>query len=123
MKPLAQRYLEDLCSALESDERVLAMQKAEEALSEQETLRPLVLAAQQAREDYLRVRLECGEDSEEAKTSLKRLHQAKEAMDEHPFAREYSLRLAELNALYRAIDDLLFGTYRAKRACRGCRHD
>ena len=122
MNAITLKRLQDLRNAMESDPRVKRLEEAEAVLKADPSLSLLLEKKNEALGRYLTIRLECGEDSEEAKEALKTLHQAKLALDEQPSAREYSLRFSELNLLYLQIDDILFGPYREKARC-GVKHD
>ena len=114
--------LSALRETIKNDPRVKALDDAEKALKEDTTLAPLLQEKEEAEAAYLLSRVEEGEESEATKRCLKRLHEAKLALDLHPSAREYSSHYAEVNALYRLIDDILFGDIRERPRCGG-KHD
>ena len=110
-----------LAEAMDSDSRVRALFEAEKKLESSPESALLAEKARKAREDYLRNRLELGEEDETTKALLHEFYLAKKALDEEPLAREYSLRFAEVNQAYRALDEILFGPFREKKRCGGHR--
>ncbi len=122
MKETTLRALDDLRIAMEEDPRLLSLAEAEKTVNEDPELGPLYQAAEKARADYLLSRVESGEEDEKTKACLKRLHEAKLALDLHPSAFEYSRCYAEVNGLLRQIDEILFAPFKDNIPCGG-HHD
>ena len=115
------RHIDDLRRCMEEDPRTKAFSEAKKLLEEDPVARTLYEEAEKARADYLSLRLELGESDEETLAAMKVFHQKKLALDEHPSASEYRRVSAELNLLYRALDDILFGPFQSHPDCGDCR--
>ena len=53
-----------------------------------------------------------GENSNEAKEALKKLHEAKYNLDSHPVVKEYNNAYKEVRLLYEHVSKELFGEYK-----------
>ena len=118
MKEVTLSLLSDLASALETDARFRLLKEEEAALSSNEGASALLKGAAKKREEYLTLRLECGEEDERVIAAKKAFHQAKLALEENSDVAAYRARYAEADAIYREIDEILFGEYRGHRSCK-----
>lgn len=115
------RHIDDLRRCMEEDPRMKAFSEAKELLEQDPVAKALYEEADKARAEYLSLRLELGESAEETLTAMKAFHQKKLALDEHPSANAYRRASAELNMLYRALDDILFSPFQSHPDCGGCK--
>ena len=115
------RHIDDLRSFLDEEERTLAFHRAKKALEEDPEASALYAEAEQARNHYLTLRLERGEEDEKTIEALQAFHQKKLALDEHPSAQDYRHASAALSTLYRQIDDVLFRPFKTAKKCEGNR--
>jgi len=122
MTALTLRRLSDLRSCMERDPRTSALSNAEEALRQNPEVSAMFEATEKLREDYLRLRLENGNDDERTIAALSAFHQAKLKLDELPVAAEYSRCFSAVNSTLREIDAILFGEFRSNISC-GRKHD
>ncbi len=118
MKEVTLRLLSDLSLALEEDPRLSSLQQEEESLSLDKENAALLEEAKKAREAYLTLRLECGEEDAKTIEAKKAFHQAKLALEEAPEVAEYRKRYAAASDLYRRLDEILFGEYRDHLSCK-----
>ena len=122
MKPYTLRCLEDLRRALEEDPRAMRLSDAEKRLCEAKGLKALVDEKNARNEDYLRLRLERGEEDAETVEAKRLLREAKLRLDLEPICREYTLCHGEWSHVLRQVDDVLFHDFREKSRCGGT-HD
>ena len=119
MEELTANLLNELREALASDQRVLALSEAEQALSSDEEARNKKLLADQAEEAYENAMKLHGQDSPEAKEALHELYLAKKALDELPVSLQYNKCFQEVRRLYDEIDGRVLGPFRSLPRCKG----
>ena len=118
MNDVSLRLLDDLSSALENDSRFSSLKKEEEAAFSKQECRLLFEEASRCREAYLTLRLEKGEEDEETILAKKAFHAAKTKLEEEPRVANYREKYAQADAVYRQIDEILFGEYRGHLSCK-----
>ncbi|MCR5348949.1 MAG: hypothetical protein K6E59_05015 [Bacilli bacterium] len=104
---------------MEEDPRSLALASVEAALVSDSGVFPLYQEKEVARAEYLRLRLEEGEDSQETKKAASVLREKEIALNQAPSAKEYSRLFTEIRFLTQEVDELLFGPFREKTPCGG----
>lgn len=113
------KSLYDLAEAMENDPRTRALFEAEKKLEASPKSAELATKARVTREEYLKRRLELGEEDEATKVALHQFYLAKKELDLDPLSREYSILFHEVNQIYRELDEILFGPFREKKRCGG----
>ena len=114
--------LDNLVIALSSDSRIIELAKEEEELGKDEAAFTLAKKKDEAFARYMTLRLENGEKDEQTEIAKRELSIAKKEMDLSPAARRYRKAYAEVSALYRQMDEILFGEFRQSVRC-GMKHD
>jgi hypothetical protein len=119
---MEKELLDDLAAlkaALASDSRLVALEKAEQALYRDPSF--IVLAekkdaAERAYEDVLSYHKETDPEALQLQQAL---YQAKLALDEHPLAQAYNAAYIPVRDLYMALDDILYAPFRKKSLFEG----
>ena len=122
MDGILQKRLLDLTLAIDEDPDVLLLKEKETALKDDPALLSLVEEKDKSLSEYMLARMDYGEDSQEAETAQKKLHQAKMNLDLQPKSHEYTEIYSRVSLRYRYVDDILFGLFRQKKKCEG-HHD
>ena len=105
----AEQFREDLLS----DPRVISLQNIEKEMSENEEVMRLSYLKDVTASNYSDILNYYSEDSKEAKEALKKLHQAKLELDNHPLVRKYLGAYKEVRKLYEEINAVLFSDFAA----------
>ena len=104
---------EQLKDTLANDPRVIRLNEIEKKMNEDEEVMSLAYQKDMAAVNYSDILNHFPEESEEAKAALKRLHEAKLALDSHPLVREYLSAYKEVRLLYEDINNILFSGFSA----------
>ena len=102
---------EELKEKLEKDPRVLLLNKLEKEMNENEEVMTLSYKKDMAAVDYSDTLNHFKEDSKEAKEALKKLHEAKLNLDNHPLVQQYLKAYQEVRELYQSINEIVFGNF------------
>ena len=97
---------------LESDPRVLKLNELDKKLNENEEVMKLAYKKDMASVEFDDALKHFGKNSKEAKEALKKLHDAKYALDVHPLVDEYQKAYKEVRLLYEHVSKELFGDFR-----------
>lgn len=101
-----------LKSELKSDKRVQKLDELEKALNSNEEVMKLAYKKDMASVAFDDALKHFGENSKEAREALKKLHEAKYALDVHPLVQEYNEAYKTVRLLYEYISKELFGEFR-----------
>ena len=104
----------ELKDALKNDERIILLNKLEKEMENNEEVIILSRQKDECMDRYNDVLRFYNEDSKKAKESLKRLHEAKLALDMHPLVRQYLAAYKEVRELYEKINYDLFSSLNLK---------
>lgn len=96
---------------LQSDERVILLNKLEKEMNDNEEVMALAYKKDVAATKYSDVLSHFSDDSEEAKKALKELSIAKEELNNHPLVKEYLKAYADVRDLYLQINEVLFSNF------------
>ena len=102
---------EKLKESLTNDPRVIRLNELEKKMNNDEEVMALAYRKDVAATNYSDVLNHFSEESEEAKEALKKLHEAKLALDSHPLVREYLSAYKEVRELYEEINEILFANF------------
>lgn len=119
---MEKELLDDLSSlkdALKGDPRVLALEKAEAALTASPEVIELAKKKDAAERDYEDCLSYHKETDPEAIKLQKVLYQAKLTLDEHPLSKAYNAAYIPVRDLYMALDDILYSPFRKKSLFEG----
>ncbi len=111
-KDIYQKTL-DLKDKINSDPRVILLNKLEKEMNDNEEVMALAYQKDMAAVSYSDVLNHYSEDSKEAQEALKKLHEAKLKLDNHPLVRDYLKAYAEVRDLYNQINEVLFSDFAA----------
>ena len=103
----------ELKEKLDSDPRVVLLNKLEKEMNENEEVMALAYQKDMAAINYSDVLNHFSEDSAEAQDALKKLHEAKLNLDNHPLVKEYLKAYIEVRDLYNEINGILFSDFSA----------
>ena len=92
--------------------RVIKLNELEKALNDSYDVYILSNKKDEALEEYSRLKEIYPEDSEELKTSLLKLKDAKEKLNNFPLVKEYLAQYALVRDLYLEVDNILFSEFR-----------
>lgn len=112
MNAILLNKINDLKDALASDERILALGRAEKAMEEDEEVMRLAYQKDQAETAFNDALRHFGESSTEVKSAQKNLFVAKSILEIHPLVRAYLLAYREVRILYEEINEKLFAPFR-----------
>ena len=102
---------EKLKELLNQDERVIRLNELEKKMNENEEVMALAYQKDVAATNYSDILNHFSDDSKEAKEALKKLHEAKLKLDNHPLVREYLSSYKEVRELYEEINSILFSNF------------
>ena len=109
----------ELKDLLNNDERIIALNKLEKEMNENEEVMALAYQKDLAINEYSDALNHFASDSEEVKKAQHNLHLKKEALDNHPLVREYLKAYSEVRDLYFQLNDILFSNLNLKtRECK-----
>ena len=97
-----------LKKSLANDPRVIALNKAEKAMSDSEEVMKLSYRKDLAADEYGSMLKIFGDDAPETIEARRRLARAKKELEEHPLVRDYLNKYSEVRKLYDSINDSLF---------------
>ena len=104
----------ELKDLLNNDERIIALNKLEKEMNENEEVMALAYQKDLAINEYSDALNHFASDSEEVKKAQHNLHLKKEALDNHPLVREYLKAYSEVRDLYFQLNDILFSNLNLK---------
>ena len=104
----------ELKDLLNNDERIIALNKLEKEMNENEEVMALAYQKDLAINEYSDALNHFASDSEEVKKAQHNLHLKKEALDNHPLVREYLKAYCEVRDLYFQLNDILFSNLNLK---------
>lgn len=102
---------EELKEKLTNDPRIISLNEIEKRMNESEEVMALTYKKDMAAVDYSDTLNHFPEDSKEAKEVLKKLHEAKLNLDNHPLVQEYLKAYKEVRELYQNINEIVFGNF------------
>ena len=102
---------EELKEKIANDPRVISLNEIEKRMNESEEVMALTYKKDMAAVDYSDTLNHFPEDSKEAKEALKKLHEAKLNLDNHPLVKEYLKAYKEVRELYQNINEIVFGNF------------
>ena len=102
---------EELKEKLTNDPRIISLNEIEKRMNESEEVMALTYKKDMAAVDYSDTLNHFPEDSKEAKEALKKLHEAKLNLDNHPLVKEYLKAYKEVRELYQNINEIVFGNF------------
>lgn len=102
---------EEIKELLEQDDRVVLLNKLEKEMNDNEEVMALAYKKDMAAVNYSDTLNHFSEDSKEAKEALKKLHEAKLELDNHPLVRSYLKAYSEVRELYENINNILFANF------------
>ncbi len=103
----------ELKNNLDNDERIIKLNDLEKKMNEDESVMALAYKKDVASTEYSDILKHYSQDSKEAKEALKKLHLAKEELDNHPLVREYLNAYIEVRDLYSNINEILFSNFQS----------
>lgn len=108
-------YLEasNLKERINQDPRVLKLNKLEKELENNEEVMALAYQKDVLAASYSDTLNHYSKDSKEAEIALKKLHEAKLKLDNHPLVKEYLKAYQEVRELYGEINGILFSNFSA----------
>lgn len=104
---------------LNEDERIIKLQRIEKEMENNEEVMALTYKKDAAASRYSDILKYYSEDSDEAKTALKALHEAKLNLDNHPLVKQYLEAYKEVRELYQSINEILFSNFNANLCPKG----
>ena len=104
----------ELKDLLNNDERIIALNKLEKEMNENEEVMALAYQKDLAINEYSDALNHFASDSEEVKKAQHNLRFKKEALDNHPLVREYLKAYSEVRDLYFQLNDILFSNLNLK---------
>ena len=110
--------LNNLKTAIENDERVLALKQIDDKLNKDEEVMKLAYQKDMASLSYEDALKHFPKDSKEVKDAQIRLHQAKLALDNHPLVKQYNEAYKNVRLMYEKINEELFSSFK-----NGVKHD
>ena len=105
-----------LKNALDSDSRILLLNKLEAEMNSNEEVMSLSYKKDMALDHYNEMLKYFKDDSEEVINARKRLAEAKKELESHPLVREYLLAYQQVRLLYEHVNETLF-SYLNKNMC------
>ena len=102
---------EELKELLDNDSRIILLNKLEKEMSENEEVMALSYKKDMAAVNYSDTLNHFSEDSDEAKEALKKLHEAKLSLDNHPVVKSYLKAYKEVRELYQEINEIVFSNF------------
>ena len=102
---------EQLKEKINSDPRVILLNKLDKEMSENEEVMALAYQKDMASINYSDTLNHFSEDSKEAQEALKKLHEAKLKLDSHPLVQRYLAAFKEVRELYGEINEILFSNF------------
>ena len=115
-KLMVQAY--KLKDALENDERVLALSKAEKIMENDEDVMQLSYRFSLANDNYNETLRHFPLDSDEARKAQKELYEAKKNLDAHPLVSDYLKKYQQVRLMYEQVDKLIFNKFNNKPDCK-----
>ena len=103
----------ELKEKLQSDERVVLLNKLEKEMSGNEEVMALAYKKDMAAVKYSDTLSHYSDDSVEAKEALRELSKAKEELNNHPLVKEYLEAYKVVRDLYAEINEVLFSDFAA----------
>ena len=103
-----------LKNELQNDHRIAELNRLEKAINENEEVMALAYKKDMAADNYSEMVRLFKQDSEEAKTAMKALSEAKEKLDSHPLVREYISAYQKVRDLYEEMNSILFSSLNAE---------
>ena len=103
-----------LKSMLDSDERIVALNKLDKEMSNNEEVMKLSYALDVASSKYSDMLSIYSENSKEVKEARLALVKAKENLYSHPLVKQYLEEYKKVRELYAEIDDILFSDFAVK---------
>lgn len=107
--------LENLKEAIEKDPRVLRLNELDQKLNNNEEVMKLAYQKDMALLSYEDAQKHFGKDSKEVSDALKRLHEAKLSLDNHPLVQEYNDAYKEVRKIYDMINIAIFDKFSNKQ--------
>lgn len=104
---------ESLKDKLDNDPRVIRLNELEEQINNNKEVALLVVAKDNANNEYNDILRHFNRDSDTAKKYQHILYEAKKALDEHPLVKEYNHAYSEVRQLYDQVSDILFSSFNA----------
>ncbi len=102
---------ENLKELLEKDPRIMKLNELEKKMDEDEEVMALAYKKDMAAVKYSDALNHYKKDSKEAEEALKKLHQAKLELDNHPLVKEYLRAFKQVRELYDEINEILFKSF------------
>ena len=102
---------EKLKELIENDERVKKLRILDEKMSQNEEVMTLAYKKDMAVVAYSDVLKHFSKDSEEAKESFKKVHEAKLELDNHPLVKEYLSIYSDVRDMYGEINEIVFSNF------------
>lgn len=115
-KLMVQAY--KLKDALENDERVLALSKAEKLMENDEDVMRLSYRFSLANDNYNEILRHFPLDSDEARKAQKELYEAKKNLDAHPLVSDYLKKYQQVRLMYEQVDKVIFNKFNNKPDCK-----
>ena len=115
-KLMVQAY--KLKEALENDERVLALSKAEKLMENDEDVMRLSYRFSLANDNYNEILRHFPLDSDEARKAQKELYEAKKNLDAHPLVSDYLKKYQQVRLMYKQVDEVIFNKFNNKHYCK-----
>ncbi len=115
-KLMVQAY--KLKDALENDERVLALSKAEKLMENDEDVMRLSYRFSLANDNYNETLRHFPLDSDEARKAQKELYEAKKNLDAHPLVSDYLKKYQQVRLMYEQVDKVIFNKFNNKHYCK-----
>ncbi|MCX5775132.1 MAG: YlbF family regulator, partial [Firmicutes bacterium] len=101
----------NLHEAIENDERVEQLKKAEKVMESDETVMRLSYAFDVAQTQYNDVLKIHSENSKEAGIAQKKLYESKKALDENPLVKKYMQAYSEVRNIYGQVQEMIFAPF------------
>ena len=103
----------ELKEKLNNDPRVVLLNQLEQEMNDSEEVMALAYQKDMASVAYSDILNHYSEDSEEAKSALKKLHEAKLKLDSHPLVKQYLKAYSDVRDLYNEINMVIFSDFSA----------
>ena len=109
-KDILDKVLE-LDESLKNDPRIIALNKAEKEMMEDEEVMRLSYRKDLANDKYNEMKKYFSEESKEVGDSLKAFYEAKKELESHPKVKNYLKAFQEVRLLLDEINNILFGDF------------
>lgn len=104
---------QELKETISKDSRIIHLNELEQKMNNNEEVMALAYKKDMAALEYGDLLNHFSEESDEVKTALKKLHNAKLELDNHPLVKDYLKAYKEVRDLYGEINSVLFSNFAA----------